>query len=243
MNDDPYTQNYGKFFSPWCTAFFPGSSAQLLTLSYWHWFHASWLKFSPILTIPLHVSCWPLLAHWSSSKKPFNLQTSMPLVWFPTCCRTLPVCRGSPRAAQWRAHVFVCSLPLGRDRFSFKLAITLHPQTSFALERWYTAWHFTRCRMTNDFPSLYLFSIAFCQNQPGPLFCTAVCQPVTFDSILELVKAGPRLLHLPQALTTIASTLEHQLLQDKTDAEIHILGRWSSPAFQKYWQLSVRTSL
>ena len=67
----------------------------------WNWFHTSWLKFSPVLTIPWYVSCWPLLA---------------------------------------------CT---------FFFAITLHPQTSFALEKCYAAWHLTLCRMKNeDFPSL-----------------------------------------------------------------------------------------
>ena len=68
----------------------------------WNWFQTSWLKFSPVLTIPWYVSYWPLLA---------------------------------------------CT-------YFFFLAITLHPQTSFALEKCYAARHLMRCRMTEDFSSL-----------------------------------------------------------------------------------------
>ena len=147
----------------------------------------------------MSLSLWPMLAHGSSSKKTtFQSKNINALgVVSDMLCNTASGPEIPSGCTQWGAHIFVCSLPLGYNRFFYKLAITLHPQTLFSLERYYVAWHLTQCRMSKDFPSLYLFSIAFCQNQPGPLFCTAACQPVTCDPILELVNAGLKLLHLP----------------------------------------------
>ena len=74
--------------------------------------------------------------------------------------------------------------------------------------------------------------------QVGPLFCLADATPISRFTFTKFLKSCLQLLRLPcehyKSHSFRIGAATHALLLGKSEPEIQVLGRWSSPTFRKY---------